>query len=363
MKPPRPDAPHRRGRAASSNAVGRYEAWQREACDDGWVGAEAPAHAVPTELTFDSSRSLISCNDSPDVPFAQSANPYRGCEHGCIYCYARPSHAYLGYSPGLDFETRLVAKPAAAELLRRELARPGYRCQPLALCGNTDGWQPIERPLRLTRALLEVLAECRHPVGIVSKAALIERDLDLLTGLARDGLVHVAISLTTLDATLARRLEPRAASPQRRLATIRRLSEAGVPVGVMIAPILPGLTDHELESLLTAARKAGARYANWQLLRLPLEVVDLFREWLAVHYPERAARVLGLIAEMRGGALNDRRFRERMRGEGPLADLLRQRFHLACRRLGLNPDWPELRCDLFRPPALRPAVTAQMQLF
>ena len=353
-----------RGRAALSNAVSRFAAWQRDAADDDWPGDDqATNNAVLIGLTFDHSRSIISRNDSPDVPYAQSVNPYRGCEHGCIYCYARPSHAYLGFSAGLDFETRLIVKSQAAELLRAELAKPGYRCQPLALCGNTDAWQPIERRLKITRQILELLTECRHPVGIISKSTLIERDLDLLTDLARDGLVHIALSINTLDRELARHLEPRAAAPQRRLAILERLTQAGIPCGVMVAPIIPALNDHEAETILSAARSAGAQWADYVLLRLPGEVETLFDEWLRQHEPGRAEHVFNLLRQMRGGRHNDGRFGWRMRGEGPLAELFAHRFQLARRRLGLDQPMPALRSDLFRPPSPPHSDERQLTLF
>ncbi len=352
-----PRSETRKGRGACSNPANRYATYRVEAFDDGWGSHEAlePLHR---ELVRDTSRSVITRNDSPDVPFHQSINPYRGCEHGCIYCFARPSHAWLGHSPGLDFETRLHWKPEAAARLREELARPGYRCQPIALGINTDGWQPIERELRISRSLLEVLCETRHPVSIVTKSALIERDIDLLAELARDGLVQVNVSLTTLDRPLARRMEPRAAAPQRRLRVIERLAAEGIPVGVLMAPVIPFLTDSELETLLDAAHAAGAREAGYILLRLPHEVAPLFDEWLAVHYPERRKRVLGRIRDSRGGRLYDSRFGQRMTGEGPFAELIAARFRKHHRALGF-PGLPPLRCDRFR----APSPSGQLSLF
>lgn len=338
-----------RGRGAVSNPTPRFESVRQEAFDDGWTPDEAPER-VPTEVLTDRTKTVIARNDSPDVPFDRSLNPYRGCEHGCVYCFARPSHAYLGFSPGLDFETRIVAKPRAAELLRRELRRPGYRPAPLALGSNTDPYQPIERELKITRSVIEVLREARHPTGVVTKSALVLRDLDLLAPMASEGLAGVMISVTTLERDLARRMEPRAAAPERRLAVIRSLADAGVPVGVLASPMIPGLNDTELEAILEAARDAGAGSAGYILLRLPLEISDLFREWLEAHYPTKAARVEARIRETRGGKLYRPNFGERMRGQGPWADLLARRFRVAARRLGLDAPKPPPRTDLFRPP-------------
>ncbi len=339
-----------RGRGALGNPPNRYAREQREAVDDGWF----PDDPLPlrTELRVDTSRSVISSNQSPDIPFDRSLNPYRGCEHGCIYCYARPSHAWLGLSPGLDFETRLFYKPDAPAQLERELARPGYRPAPLVLGANTDAYQPVERRLGLTRAILEVLAAARHPLIITTKSALVLRDLDLLAPLAAEHLAAVQVSLTTLELDLARCLEPRAATPARRLEVIRSLAEAGVPVGVLVSPIIPGLTDADLERVLGAAAAAGARRARGLLLRLPLELKDLFSDWLATHYPERSTRVLGLIRQCRGGRLNDPRFGHRFSGSGPIAELLERRFELAARRLGLaqGADGCVLDASRFRPP-------------
>jgi DNA repair photolyase len=295
---------------------------------------------------------VITTNDSPDIPFAQSINPYRGCEHGCVYCYARPSHAYLGLSSGLDFESRLFYKQDAAKLLEAELARKNYVCKPITLGANTDPYQPVERRLRVTRSILEVLARSRHPVSIVTKGSLVLRDADLLADLARDGLVTVAISLTTLCAETKRTLEPRAASPQARLRAVRELNAAGVPTGVLVAPVIPAITDHEIEALLEAAADAGARWAGYVLLRLPYDVKDLFRGWLEAHFPDRAEHVMSLVRQMRGGRDNDPRFGSRMRGEGPLAELLRKRFKVACHRHGLDSRRNEAPqpTHLFRPP-------------
>lgn len=315
------------------------------------MAADEESGSPATEVRPDASRSIISRNRSPDVPFDRSINPYRGCEHGCIYCFARPTHAYLGLSPGLDFETRLLAKPEAAALLRRELARPGYRCAPMALGTNTDPYQPVERTWRITRQVLEVLAECAHPVSIVTKSALVERDLDILAPLAERRLAQVFVSLTTLDRDLSRRMEPRAAAPERRLRTIERLCAAGVPTGVLLAPLIPALNDAEVENLLRAARRAGALSAGYVVLRLPLEVGPLFEDWLVRHYPLRAGRVLGQIRAMRGGRDYDPRFGTRMRGQGPWADLLAKRFEVAGRRLGFAPTLPALDTTAFRAPA------------
>lgn len=339
-----------RGRGALSNATGRFESAVREAFDDGWTPQEAEAGAVRTTLTGETARSIITFNRSPDIHFDRSINPYRGCEHGCIYCFARPTHAYSGLSAGLDFETRLFHKPNAPELLRRELARPGYVPRPIALGVNTDAYQPVERDQRLTRTLLQILAEHHHPVSLLSKSALIQRDIDLIGPMAAQGLARVGISLTTLDRRLARTMEPRAATPERRLQTIRALSDAGIPVAVMTAPVIPGLNDHEIEPLLEAAAGAGATGAGYVVLRLPLEIKDLFHEWLAAHCPDRAARVINLVREMRGGKDYDSRWFERGRGQGTYAKLIASRFTRACARLGLATERPPLRTDLFGVP-------------
>jgi DNA repair photolyase len=349
----------RRGRGAVSNPDNRYEARAHEPFDDGWSDQDPAAEALRTELSVDASRGVIARNDSPDIPFDRSINPYRGCEHGCVYCYARPTHAWLGLSPGLDFETRLLYKPRAAELLRRELGRRGYRCAPIALGVNTDAYQPAERRLGLTRAVLEVLAEHRHPVTLITKSALIERDLDILAAMARRDLVHASVSVTTLDAGLARRLEPRAAAPRRRLETLARLADAGVPTGVMVAPVIPALTDPELEHILEQARRAGARDAGYVLLRLPHEVEGMFAQWLEAHYPDMSARVLNRVRDTRGGRMNDPRFGSRMRGSGAYAGLIAQRFRLARRRLGFE-ALPDLDVSGFCPPG---GDDGQMELF
>jgi len=347
----------RKGRGALSNRSGRFEAETREAFDDGWGSLDELPARVPTTLSIDTAKTVISYNQSPDVPFDRSINPYRGCEHGCAYCFARPSHAYLGLSPGLDFETRLFYKPDAPELLREELSARRYRPAPIALGINTDAYQPVERKLGLTRLILEVLQETRHPVSIVTKSALIERDLDILQAMAGEGLAQVAVSVTTLKAELARRLEPRAAAPKRRLQVVERLAAAGIPVSVLAAPLIPMLNDEELEKILTASRKAGAVDAGYVLLRLPLELHGLFSEWLHTHEPLKAERVLQRIFEARGGKAYDSAFGARMTGTGAYADLLGQRFRLAYKRLAF-PGAPDFNLSLFRPPA-----GGQMDLF
>lgn len=324
-----------KGRGALSNPVGRFERTQVEAVDDGWYQEPLP-DSLPVSLTVDKARSVVSTNESPDVGFEQSINPYRGCEHGCIYCYARPSHAFLGLSPGLDFETRLFYKPDAASLLEAELSRPGYVCKPIMLGANTDPYQPVERRLGITRSILEVLRARRHPVAVITKSALIVRDLDLLAEMAHQNLASVAISITTLDAETKRTLEPRASSPQARLRAVRELSAAGIPVGVMVAPVIPAITDHEMESILEAAAEAGARSAGYVVLRLPYEVKDLFRDWLTERHPLRAKHVMSLVHDLRGGRDNDPRFGTRMRGTGAFAEIFRQRFTTACRRFKLE---------------------------
>jgi DNA repair photolyase len=345
-----------KGRGALSNPHVRFESASVEKTADGWYQEEVTDSLEETVLP-DRAKSVIATNSSPDVGFEQSINPYRGCSHGCIYCFARPTHAYLGLSPGLDFETRLFYKDNAVELLRAELSRPRYVCKSIALGINTDGWQPLERRLEVSRRVLEVLAECRHPVTIVTKSALIVRDLDLLRDLARDQLVSVMVSITSLDNEIKRTLEPRTASPQARLKVIEQLSTAGIPVGVLVAPVIPALTDHEMEHILEAARSAGASSAGYVLLRLPHEVKDLFREWLAEHYPDRARHVMSLIKQSRGGKDYQAEFGTRMVGTGVFAQLLRTRFDVARRKYGFADaeHRHELRTDLFRPPAANPA--------
>jgi DNA repair photolyase len=345
-----------KGRGALSNPSNRFAAAHSERVDDGWHQDELP-ESIATEIRVDASRSIIARNDSPDIPYEQSINPYRGCEHGCVFCYARPTHAYLDLSPGVDFETRLLYKPDAAALLRQELARPGYKCRHIMLGSNTDPYQPIERQLGVTRSILEVLAETRHPVAITTRSTLILRDLDLLGSMAAQGLASVFISITTFDAVLKRKLEPRSAASLARLHVMRELAAAGVPVGVMAAPIIPAINDSELEEIIDRAAAAGATRAGYTMLRLPHEVKDLFREWLAQHMPDRAAHVMSLIQEMRGGKDNDPQFGSRMRGKGAWAELLRARFHLACRRHGLNAESDQqLDTGLFRPASLRPQL-------
>src|SRR5271170_4410332 len=326
----------RKGRGAASNDSGRFEAERRVAFDDGWDTADAEPMPLTTTLSVDSTRTIIARNDSPDIGFDRSINPYRGCEHGCIYCYARPSHAYLGLSPGLDFESRLFYKPQAASLLAAELRKKGYACRPIALGSNTDPYQPVERRLEITRSILEVLRDFRHPVTIVSKSALIRRDLDILAEMASEKLAIVTISVTTLDRGLARVMEPRAATPERRLETIAALAAAGVPAAVMSAPMIPALNDSEMEQILERARAAGASSAAYTLLRLPLELKTLFKEWLEAHFPAKANHVLSLVAQTHGGRLYDSTWSKRMTGTGPYADVLRLRFERACRRLGFN---------------------------
>jgi DNA repair photolyase len=339
-----------KGRAARSNPAGRFARTLVEDFDDGWY-REATPDSIATRVEPEAARTVISRNDSPDVPFDQSINPYRGCEHGCIYCYARPTHAYLGLSPGLDFETRLFYKQDAAAHLRAELARPGYACSAIALGASTDPYQPVEKRLRVTRSILEVLLEHRHPCTVVTKGALVLRDLDLLTALASQRLTRVYLSITTLDAELKRTLEPRAAAPEARLKAVRELHAAGVPVGVLVAPVIPAVNDAEIEAIVERAAAAGATSAAYIPLRLPHEVADLFRDWLQAHLPERAAHVMALVQSMRGGRDNDPRFGERMRGAGEYAGLLAQRFALACRRNGLAPrEGGELDTTLFRAP-------------
>ena len=342
----------RRGRGARSNQTGRFEANATVAAYDGWESL-SQLEVFKTEVFEDTAKSIISRNDSPDISFDRSINPYRGCEHGCVYCYARPTHCYLGHSAGLDFETKLYAKSDAAKLLEQELAKPGYQPQTIALGANTDPYQPIERERQISRRVLEVLSATNHPVGIVTKSALVARDIDILAPMAAKGLAKVAISVTTLDRKVARAMEPRAATPSRRLETIRQLSEAGIPVTVMVAPVIPGLTDHEIEGILKAARDAGASDAGYVLLRLPLEIKDLFREWLATEFPDRANRVIKLLQSMHGGKDYVANFGQRQRGTGPYADQIAMRFRLARKRLELGTERLSLRTDLFERPKLR----------
>jgi DNA repair photolyase len=363
--------PPTKGRGAVSNLQGRFERDQREAFDDGWLTSEAepppagqacrhaddPPHPpdassakLITQVTIEQARSILTRNTSPDIPFDVSLNPYRGCEHGCIYCFARPTHAYLDLSPGLDFESKLYAKANAAQRLREEISRPSYQCQTIALGVNTDAYQPIERTQRITRSVLEVLHETDHPVALITKSSLIERDVDLLAPMAARRLAVAAVTITTLDADIARTLEPRAATPARRLRTIRELTDAGVPVGVSVAPLIPFITEPDLERILEAAREAGAVYANYIVLRLPWEVRPLFQEWLQAHFPDRAERVMNRVREMRGGKDYDADFASRMRGTGIWADLIRQRFYKTADRLGFRYNRFELDTSKFRPP-------------
>ena len=362
-----PPAPPVKGRGATFNPENRFRREGREAFDDGWEIDEEPLPPRKTVVTIQKSRTIIARNDSPDIPFTQSINPYQGCEHGCIYCYARPSHAYLDLSPGLDFETKLFAKPNAVELLRAELSRPGYACDPIALGSNTDPYQPIEREWKITRSIIELLAECEHPFSIVTKSARVERDIDLIAPMAAKNMARVFVSVTTLDHELARTLEPRATAPRRRLQAVKALSDAGIPVGVLVAPVIPQLNDRDLEAILDAAAANGARHAGWILLRLPREVAPLFREWLDAHYPLRAAHVMSIIHDLRGGRDNDPRFGSRMRGSGEFASLIERRFALAVKRLGLNRERTPMDTTRFKAPRIaspaRPKDVRQRDLF
>ncbi len=344
------DHSKRRGRGAGINPSGRFEARTRHAFDDGWESLE-DLPAFKTEVQVEKPRTIITRNNSPDLSFDRSINAYRGCEHGCIYCFARPTHAFMGLSAGLDFESRLFAKPDAAKLLERELSKPDYEPRVIAMGTNTDPYQPIEKEWRITRQLLEVLNSCNHPVGIVTKSSLVLRDIDILKQMAEKNLVKVAVSVTTLDRKLARTMEPRAATPPKRLEAIRDLSEAGIPVAVMASPIVPGLNDHEIERILDSAKAAGAVTASYILLRLPLEVSPLFRDWLLRHYPDRYRHVMSLIRSMRGGKDYDSEFGKRMKGNGPYAWQLARRFEIASKRLGLDSKWRTLRTDQFVPPS------------
>jgi DNA repair photolyase len=343
-----------KGRGALSNAAGRYEPHTRVLADDGWDDGWRDGDLAPpplrTEILYDASRTIIARNKSPDISFEQSINPYRGCEHGCIYCFARPTHAYLGMSPGADFESRLFAKPNAAELLAKELSAPGYVPKVIAMGTNTDPYQPLEKKMRITRSILEVLRNFNHPVGIVTKSPLILRDVDILAPMAEQGLAKVALSVTTLDRKLARVMEPRAGTPARRLQAIKGLAEARIPTGVMFAPVIPALNDDEMEHVLRAAAEAGATTAGYVLLRLPLEIKDLFREWLEANQPDRAKHVMSLIRQMRGGKDYDAQWHTRMKGTGPYAEMIARRFHLAVKRFGLNQDSKPLLLGKFRRP-------------
>lgn len=353
-----------KGRGATVNLEGRFERVAREAFDDGW---DTPAEDNPsrpkTLVIEEHAKSIVSSNDSPDLPFSLSINPYRGCEHGCVYCYARPTHAYLGLSPGLDFETRIYAKVNAVELLRQELARPGYRPSVINIGANTDGYQPCERKLQLTRGILQVLAECNQPVGIITKNAMVERDIDIIAPMAQKGLAHVTISVTSLDNDIARTMEPRCSAPARRLQAIRTLADAGIPVAVNVAPIVPFLTDHEIERILQAAHDAGAQDAGYTIVRLPWEVKDIFKQWLLDRFPLKASHIMSRIHELRDGRDNDPNFGSRMHGSGVFGELIRTRFSNACNRLGLNRGgrWiiGQLDETQFRPPS----VNGQLGLF
>jgi len=351
----------RRGRGATTSPRPRFVAASVEPFDDGWGGLDEPApDRIATEVKSERARTIVTRNDSPDVPFSASINPYRGCEHGCIYCYARPSHAYLDLSPGLDFETRLVAKDNAPDVLVDTLRKRNYRPETITIGANTDPYQPIERERHVTRRLLEVASASNHPISIITKSSLILRDQDLLSDLARRRLVHVFVSVTTLSSKLSRVMEPRAASPARRIEVVRALSSAGVPVGVMAAPMIPALNDNELEAIVAAAADAGASWASYILIRLPHEIGELFESWLDTHFADRKERILGLIRETRGGRLYDSSFGQRMRGQGPYAELLARRFAVACRRSGLGGELEPLSTDGFRPPV---AAGDQLDLF
>lgn len=368
-----------KGRGAVSNMQGRYELQAREAFDDGWAPDpdDADAEKLPprTIVTEETAKTILTRNQSPDIPFSVSLNPYRGCEHGCIYCFARPSHSYLGLSPGMDFETKLFAKVNAAELLRGELSKPGYQVESLALGVNTDAYQPCEREYRLTRGVLEVLAECNHPVGLITKSSLIERDIDILAPMAERNLAAASITITTLDSRISRTLEPRAAAPARRLRTIETLAKAGIPVGVSIAPIIPFVTEPDIEKIMAAARDAGAIMATYVVLRLPWEVSPLFKEWLEAHFPDRAARVMNRVRDMRGGKDYEAEFGSRMRGEGVWADLIQQRIEKGIARFGFQGrhsrfrslDRTQFKRPEFIPPsgarARAAAEAGQMNLF
>jgi DNA repair photolyase len=353
-------SPSPRGRGAQSNATGRFESLVREAFDDGWTAEDETPKPLRTQVTAERAKAVITRNTSPDVGFDRSINPYRGCEHGCIYCYARPSHAYVGLSPGLDFESRIFFKPEAGRLLERELSRPSYEPGVIHIGGNTDPYQPQERRLRVTRRVLETLSRFRHPFSIITKSALILRDVDLIGPMGEARLARAAVSVTTLDRGLARAMEPRAATPEKRIAAIKGLAEAGCPVTVMFAPVIPGLNDHELEAVLERAAGAGATAAGYVVLRLPLEIKDLFREWLEAARPERAGKVMSLVRQMRRGKDYDMRWGERMKGEGPIAELISARFAAAKRRYGLDQTIPPLDVSQFKPPAKE---SPQLELF
>jgi DNA repair photolyase len=345
-----PLSPSPRGRGAVSNTAGRYESRVNEAADDGWSVEDPSPPVLRTTVTAEKARTIITRNDSPDIGFDCSINPYRGCEHGCIYCYARPAHAYMGLSPGLDFESKIFFKPGAGKLLERELSAAKYSPATIHIGGNTDPYQPRERTLRVTREIIEVMSRFRHPMSVITKSALITRDIDLLGPMGEAGIARAAVSITTLDRGLARTMEPRAATPERRLDAVRRLTAAGVPTTVMFAPVIPGLNDHELEGVLQRAAEAGASGAGYVVLRLPLEIKDLFREWLSANVPDRAARVMSLVRQMRGGKDYDAQWGQRMKGDGPIADVIAQRFKIARRRFGLDRALPPLDTSQFKVP-------------
>ena len=349
-----------RGRGAKSNHTSRFDTQQREDFDDGWTEDDAEPKKLTTTVSPMKSKTVITRNDSPDISFDKSINPYKGCENGCIYCYARPAHAYLGLSPGLDFESRLYFKPEAGTLLEKELSNPRYKPSTIHIGGDTDPYQPVERTLRVTRALIETLSRFRHPFSIITKSALITRDIDLMAPMAAEGLVHASVSITSLDRRLARSMEPRAATPERRLDAVRQLAAAGIPTNVMFAPIIPGLNDHEMEGVLQRAAEAGAMSAHYVLLRLPLEIKDLFAEWLETDHPDRARRVMSLVRQTRGGAAYQSEFGKRMRGDGPVADLIAERFRKARKRFGLDRPSPPYDLTKFRVP---PKAGDQMGLF
>ena len=350
----------RRGRGAVSNAAGRYEKAGRVALDDGWDNLDEPPPPLKTQMYRDSTRTIIARNTLPDIPFDRSINPYRGCEHGCTYCFARPTHTYLGMSAGLDFESKIFYKPDAAVLLEKELRAPSYKCRAMAMGTNTDPYQPAERHFKITRSILEVLQRFKHPIGFVTKSALITRDIDILAPMAAENLARAAVSVTSLDPGLARKMEPRASTPARRIEALRHMSAAGIPTAVMFAPLIPGLNDHELEAVLQAAKDAGVKSAGYVMLRLPLEVKDLFQEWLAAEVPERASRVMSLIRSTRDGKDYDAKWGERQVGNGPIAEAAAARFQLACKRLGLNEDRKPLDISKFQPP---PQPGDQLALF
>lgn len=353
------DKARRRGRAAGLNPSGRFEIHSRHDFDDGWETLEE-LEPFKTDVQVERAKSIITRNASPDIPFDRSINPYRGCEHGCIYCYARPSHAHVGLSAGLDFESKLFAKPDAARLLKRELAKGNYKPKSIAIGTNTDPYQPIERKMRIMRQILEVLAEAKHPIGIITKSALVLRDIDILSQMAQDGLVKVAVSITTIDRKLARAMEPRASTPTRRLEALEALNKAGIPTSVMVAPVIPGLTDFEIERILDSAHNVGVEEAGYILLRLPREVSPIFRDWLLRHYPDRYRHVISLIRSMRDGKDYDSGFGSRMRGSGPYAWQIKRRFDMTCKRLGLSKRMSSPRTDLFTPPE---GENTQLMLF